>query len=114
VPIPSGSFKTNVVSERHFIVENPDPTNDEENSAHEHMGPMEPCGHIEVGRVNPAFEGKGSMHVFKHLNAGENKPEPDRDAESLKHTFAIIFEQSMMGPGDGGSRQKKNERVEIR
>ena len=102
VPVPSGKFEAQMLLWREVAIVDAQQANGEEDRADNDVEAMEARRHEEGRAVNITSKAEGGVGVFVSLNAGEADGENNGQPERLLYAVAIIVQQGMMRPSDGG------------
>ena len=91
---------------------------DQEDGSDDDMEAVE-AGRHEEGRAIDvaaivAAEGESGVGIFIGLDGGEQEAEHDGAGEAPFEALAVVVEQRVMRPGDGGARGQEDQRVDQR
>src|SRR5262249_24295960 len=92
----------------------PQQADDEEDRADDDMSTMEAGGHEKRCTINIAAEMKLSVRAVVGLDRGDGEPQQNRQAEAPGQALPIVFQESVVRPGNGGARCQKDQGVEQR
>ena len=118
MPVPGGGFEAEMLLWREMAGERAEQADDQEDGSDDDMEAVE-AGRHEEGRAIDvaaivAAEGEGGMGIFIGLDGGEQRAERDGADEAPFQALAVIVEERVMGPGDGGAGGEKDQRVDQR
>lgn len=82
------------------------PAYEQKHSADKDVKAMETCGHVEGGREHTLLECKFRMGVFIYLEAQEDGTQGCGKAQPKNGFFVLAFENGVVRPCDGASRQQ--------
>src|SRR3954454_4202390 len=114
VPVPRGEFEAEMLLRAEMPGVGAQQADDQEYGADQNVEAVESGRHEERRTVDIAGERKRGVGIFVGLYAGETRAEHDGEDQAVFESAAIILQQRVMGPGDGGARGQQQQRVQER
>ena len=91
VPIPSSSFKTNVLFLCEVTALQADQTHQQEDRTDNNVEAMKASRHEEVRAIDVTRKAKRRVGVFIHLESSEDQAKHHRKDQTVFHVFTVVF-----------------------
>ena len=112
MPVPGGEFEAEMLGRAEMPGIGAKQTDDQEDRADQHMEAVEPGRHEEGRAIDIAGERERGVGVFVGLHAGKGRAEQNGEDQAVFQALAIVFQQRVMRPGDGGAGGQQQQRVQ--
>jgi len=114
VPVPGGGLEAEVLLGREMTLERPHQADEQEDRADDDVRAVEARRHEEGRAIDVARVAECRMAILVDLQRGEQHAEQHGQRQTPDEAGAVVLQQRVVGPRDGGAGQQQDQRIDQR